>query len=90
MHQKRSANHRPMVHRTPSQPCREAGLIGHLLGASSERAGNVAGVVVVTSMLMLVVLTLCESRHSADADELRQLFTTFATAGLGFLFGRKL
>ena len=83
MHRKRAVQEPT----TSRQRDREAGLIGRFLGASSEKAGNVAGLFVITSMFMLVILALCET--SADPGELRQLFSAFATAGLGFLFGRR-
>lgn len=77
----------PLAHHT--QTSREIGFLGRLLGASCERAGNVAGTVVVISMLMLVLLTVYQLGNAAYADEWRQLFVALVTAGLGFLFGRR-
>jgi hypothetical protein len=67
----------------------EMGLLGHWLGGSSEKPGNIAGASIIVSFLCLIaILFLGPDSTTFPKKEAVTLFGTIITGALGFLFGR--
>lgn len=67
----------------------EMGWVGRLFGGATEKPGNIAGAVIVLSMMMIAVASFWPPNDPQFPR--RELFTLFgglATLALGYLFGR--
>jgi hypothetical protein len=67
----------------------DMGLVGRLFGSASEKPGNIAGLIVVASFMLLgCVLFLFPDSPSLTKKDALTIVGGFITLGLGFLFGR--
>src|SRR5438309_3194304 len=65
------------------------GAMGWLLGSGTEKPGNIAGLVVVVSFLLLAgVLVFGADTPSFSKKDALLLVASFITLSLGYIFGR--
>lgn len=66
----------------------EVGMVGQFLGNATEKPGNIAGIAIVLSFAMLVLLMYAPTVNDVPKRELYTLFGGIITSAFGFLFGR--
>ena len=67
----------------------EMGWAGQLFGWATEKPGNIAGISIVSSLIMIAILAIFPpSDPRVPLSELFTLFGGIITLALGFLFGR--
>lgn len=66
----------------------EMGRVGSWLGSATEKPGNVAGIAIILSFLMLLIVFLVPVNATAPRDSLFTLFGGIITLALGYLFGK--
>lgn len=66
----------------------EMGRVGGWLGSATEKPGNIAGIAIILSFLMLLIVFLVPVNPNIPRESLFTLFGGIITLALGYLFGR--
>lgn len=66
------------------------GLVGRIFGSGDEKAGNIAGIVLVSSLVaVLFLLWISAAYPTAKVSEAIAGFFTIITTTVGYIFGRQ-
>ena len=66
----------------------KSGWIGKIFGASEEKSGNIAGVTIICS-LILILICMCPALHNGNTEKILTIASSLITLSLGYLFGKK-
>ena len=66
----------------------KSGWFGKIFGASEEKAGNIAGLTIISS-LILVLICMYPAFHNDSTEKILTIASSLITLSLGYLFGKK-
>lgn len=64
------------------------GAIGWFFGMANEKAGNIAGFILIVSLISMMIVLFVPADASVPKGQIAAGFFSLMTAAMGFLFGR--